>query len=92
MKVYNNRHNSQFKIGNGFLEQTTTFFYRESIVSSDGGCQEDIINRRNKAKVVFSSLLPIWNSKKLKLSTEIRIFNSMLNPFYYMPVNHGWYQ
>jgi hypothetical protein len=76
MKVYNNRHNSQFKIGNDVLKQTTKFCYLGSIVSCDGGCYDDIINWRNKAGAAFNSLLPIWNSKKLKLSTKIRIFNS----------------
>jgi hypothetical protein len=75
-KVYNNIHNCQFKIGNDVLKQTTKFCCVGSIGSCDGGCQDDIINRRNKARAAFSSLLPIWNSRKLKLSTKIRIFNS----------------
>jgi hypothetical protein len=76
INVYNNRHNRQFKIGNDALKQTIKFCYLGSIVSCDGGCQDDIINQRNKAGAAFNSLLPIWNSKKLKLSTKIRIFNS----------------
>jgi hypothetical protein len=76
MKVYNNKHNSQFKIENDVLKQTTKLSYLGSIVSCDGGCYYDIINRRNKAGAAFNSLLPIWNSKELKLSTKIRIFNS----------------
>jgi hypothetical protein len=76
MMVYKNRHNSQFKIGNNILKQTTKFCYLGSIVSCDGGCQDDIINRRNKAGAAFNSLLLVWNSKKLKLSTKIRIFDS----------------
>jgi hypothetical protein len=92
MKVSNNRHNSQFKTINDVLKQNTKFCCLGSIVSCDGGCQDDILNWRNKTGAAFNSLLPIWNSKKLKLSTKIRIFNSMLNQFYYMPVNHGWYQ
>jgi hypothetical protein len=76
MKVYNNRHNSQYKIANDVLKQTTKSYYLGSIVSCDGGCQDDIINRRNKAGAAFNSFLLIWSSKKLKLSTKIRIFNS----------------
>jgi hypothetical protein len=76
VKVYNNRHNSPFKIGNDVLKQTTKFCYLGSIVSCVGGCQDDIINDRNKAGAAFNSLIPIWNFKKLKLSTKIRIFNS----------------
>jgi hypothetical protein len=74
MKVYNNRQSRQFKVGNDVLKQTTKFCYLGSIVSCDGGCQDDIINRRNKAGAAFNSLLPIWKSKKLKLNTKIRIF------------------
>jgi hypothetical protein len=53
MKVNNNRHNSQFKIGNDVLKQTTKFCYLGSKVSCDGGCQDDIINQRNKAGAAF---------------------------------------
>jgi hypothetical protein len=76
MKVYNNRHNSQYKIRNNVLKQTIKFCYLGSIARCGGGCQDDIINRRNKAGAAFNNLLPIWNSNKLKLSTKIIIFNS----------------
>jgi hypothetical protein len=59
VKVYNNRHNSPFKIGNDVLKQTTKFCYLESIVSCVGGCQDDIINDRNKA---LSTKIIIFNS------------------------------
>jgi hypothetical protein len=57
-------------------KQTTKFCYLRSIVRCDGGCYDDIKDRINTAKAAFNNLLPVWNSKKLKLRTAIRMFNS----------------
>jgi hypothetical protein len=63
MKVNNNRNNSQIKIWDDVIKHTTQLCYLEFIVRCDGECYDD--------KAAFNDILPMWNSKKLKLMTKI---------------------
>ena len=58
------------------IKDTDRFTYLGSILSKDGGSDDDIKSRINKARHVFTTLRPIWNSKALSLPNKIRIFNT----------------
>jgi hypothetical protein len=62
MKVYNNSHNSQFKIGNDVLKPIILLpgIFGKLWWWMPGR----YINRRNKARAAFNSLLPKRNAKK----------------------------
>jgi hypothetical protein len=42
----------------------------------DGGANEDVIHRINKAKGAFAQLRSIWTSHQIHKRTKIRIFKS----------------
>ena len=45
-------------------------------MSKDGGADDDIRSRINKARHAFRTLRPIWQSSALSLHNKIRIFNT----------------
>ncbi|PVD36200.1 hypothetical protein C0Q70_03175 [Pomacea canaliculata] len=57
------------------------FTYLGSIVSKDGGADEDVGSRINKPRLAFHTLQPIWNSKALSLHTKIHILNANVKSF-----------
>ena len=58
------------------LEEVTSFVYLGSVVSIDGGCDEDIKVRINKARVAFNMLRKVWSSRVISRRTKFRIFNT----------------
>nr|KAG5697691.1 hypothetical protein BaRGS_000576 [Batillaria attramentaria] len=59
------------------IKEVDKFIYLGSVVSKDGGTDEDIKSRTNKARHAFShSAPPVWRSTALSLRNKIRIFNS----------------
>ena len=58
------------------IKEVDKFVYLESIVSKDGGTDEDIKSRINKARHAFNTLRPIWRLTSLSLHNKIRIFNT----------------
>ena len=66
------------KIDDQDIEDVETFTYLGGIVTSAGGCDEDITNRLGKAKGQFRRLKNIWSSSKLSILTKVRLFNSLV--------------
>ena len=58
------------------LEEVTTFTYLGSIISVDGGTEEDVCSRIGKARTTFNILNKIWKTKNISLKTKLQIFNS----------------
>nr|KAG5699610.1 hypothetical protein BaRGS_000726 [Batillaria attramentaria] len=58
------------------IKEVDKFIYLGSAVSKDGGTDEDIKSRTNKARHAFRTLRPICRSTALSLRNKIRIFNS----------------
>lgn len=61
----NNRQEHPLQLQGEDLVETNRFVYLGSIVNSDGGADEDVRSRINKARLEFNTLRPIWNSKAL---------------------------
>ena len=72
----NAEHGTPLWLHGNCLKETGRFKYLGSIVSVDGGADEDVQSRINKARLAFNSLRPIWKSKALSLQSKIRIFNT----------------
>ena len=64
------------KISDRNLEEISLFVYLGSTVSVNGGTDEDIKVKINKARVAFNLLKKIWNSLVIFCRTKLRIFNS----------------
>ena len=63
-------------LGNESLQEVDTFTYLGSIINREGGTEEDIKIRIQKARGAFVTLRNIWRSGQIKEKTKIRIFNS----------------
>ena len=55
-----------------------------SIVSTDGGTEEDVKARLGKARVAFHMLDKLWKSKIISRPTKLKIFNSNVSQYYCM--------
>ena len=58
------------------IKEADSFTYLGSVVSKDGGTEEDIRNRINKARHAFNTLRPIWRATFLSLQNKIRMFGT----------------
>jgi hypothetical protein len=72
----NNRQEHPLQLQGEDLKETDRFTYLGSVVSTDGGADEDVRSRINKSRLAFNTLRPIWNSKALSQRSKIRIFNT----------------
>ena len=73
MRVNNNRQEA-IQLQGKEIKEADSFTYLGSVVSKDGGTDEDIRNRINKARHAFNTLRPIWRATSLSLQNKIRIF------------------
>jgi len=64
------------QLQNEDIRETDRFVYLGSVVSKDGGTDEDIKSRISKARFVFNTLRPIWRSSALSLHNKTRVFNT----------------
>jgi len=55
----------EIKLKDEELEDVQGFTYLGSIVTSDGGADEDVKNRIGKAKQAFNTPRPQWNSTSI---------------------------
>jgi len=58
------------------IEEVQSFVYLGSVINIQGGTDEDVQNRIQKARSAFIMLSKIWQSKTITLNTKLRIFNS----------------
>nr|KAG5698646.1 hypothetical protein BaRGS_003160 [Batillaria attramentaria] len=58
------------------IKEVEKFTYLGSVVSKDGGADDDIKSRISKARHAFKTLQPIWRSPALSFHNKIRIFNT----------------
>lgn len=66
------------KINENEIEDVNTFTYLGGVVTSTGGCDEDITNRLGKAKAQFGRLRKIWSSSKFSIQTKVKLYNSLV--------------
>jgi len=72
----NNKQEQPIELQGENILDTDRFTYLGSMVSQDGGADDDIRSRINKARFAFTTLHAIWRSKTLSLQNKIRIFNT----------------
>ena len=58
------------------IQNVGQFCYLGSIISTNGGTDEDVRSRIAKARVAFNKLQKIWSMRNISRITKIRIFNS----------------
>ena len=72
----NNRQQDPIQLQQDNIKEVDKFVYLGSVVSKNGGTDEDIKSRINKARHAFTTLKPIWRSTALSISNKFRIFNT----------------
>jgi hypothetical protein len=72
----NAKSNNPIKVGNEDIEEVEKFTYLGSIVTPNGGTEEDVNARINKAKASFAQLNKIWSSTQIRNKTKLKIFNT----------------
>lgn len=58
------------------IERVKKFQYLGSIITPDGGAEEDVRNRIRLATIVFSKLRNLWFSNGISLELKLNIFTS----------------
>ena len=61
----NNKQQAPLQLRGENIKETDKFTYLGSIVSENGGADEDIRSRVNKARHACSTLRPVWNVSKM---------------------------
>ena len=59
-----------------------SFTYIGSIINKTGGTEEDIKSRIGKARHVFVTLEPVWNSRNIIIKTKLNILSSKVKFFF----------
>ncbi|CAG9135134.1 unnamed protein product [Plutella xylostella] len=65
-------------LDNESLQSVPRFVYLGSTITSQGGADEDVAARINKAKAAFAQLRSVWDSNVLKRRVKISLFNSVV--------------
>lgn len=58
------------------ISDVDNFTYLGSVISKDGGADEDVTNRINRARSAYVTLSRVWNSSQLSKRHKVNIFNS----------------
>ena len=72
----NTKQPARIQLNGNNLNNTTSFTYLGSIVTSDGGADKDIKARLSKARGAFINLKNIWKTSDISRKTKIGIYNS----------------
>ncbi|XP_062567574.1 uncharacterized protein LOC134229801 [Saccostrea cucullata] len=72
----NNKRETPIQLNGENIKETDRFTYLGSTVNKDGGGDDDVKSRINKARHAFHTLRQIWNFKALSINSKIRIFNT----------------
>uniref|UniRef100_A0A8D9EGU9 Craniofacial development protein 2 n=1 Tax=Cacopsylla melanoneura TaxID=428564 RepID=A0A8D9EGU9_9HEMI len=70
----NCRGNEDIMLDGEIIEKVESFQYLGSVVTTNGGADEDVTQRILKARRAFIQLNPIWKSAQLRRRTKLRIF------------------
>jgi len=66
----------EIKLKDEELEDVQSFTYLGSIVTSDGGADEDVKSRIGKARQAFNTSRSVWNSTSISTKSKLRIFTT----------------
>jgi len=72
----NTSNTQKFRLGNTEIEEVRSFVYLGSVVSENGGTEEDVASRIKKENCVFVQLYTVWRNHNISKRVKIRIFNT----------------
>ena len=74
----NKKLNEPIAVGDENLKCVNSFTYLGSVISKNGGLEEDIRNRLTKARTAFFKLRHISKSSFLRLRTKLHLYSSLV--------------
>jgi hypothetical protein len=74
----NTSNTQKFRLENTEIEEVRASVYLGSVVSENGGTEEDVGSRIKKANDVFVQLYPVWRNQNISKGVKIRIFNTSI--------------
>jgi hypothetical protein len=80
MRVGYVRANVPVTIGQKRIEEVDQFTYLGSVITADGGADDDVTCRIGKATAVLRRLQPLWRTNTIALQTKVRLLNSIVIP------------
>ena len=66
----------KFRVEETEIEEVGSFVYLGSVVSVNGGTEEDVASRIKKANGLFFQLYPVWRNHNISKGLKIRLFNT----------------
>ena len=66
----------KFRLEETEIEEGGSFVYLGSVVSENGGTEDDVASRIKKANGVFVQLYPVWRNPNIPKEVKISIFNT----------------
>jgi len=79
----------KFRVDETEIEEVGSFAYLGSVVSVNGGTEEDVASRIKKANGVFIQLYPVWRNHDISKGVKIRILNTNVKSVFYVLVKLG---
>ena len=72
--------NNRLSIQNKQIEDVDAFAYLGSVVSTEGGAEEDIQRRIGRAMGVFKILQKIWSLTSISVKIKLQLYNTIVLP------------
>ena len=72
--------NNRLSIQNKQIEDVDAFAYLGSVVSTEGGAEEDIKRRLGKAMWVFQKFQKIWSLPSISMKIKLHLYNTIVVP------------
>jgi hypothetical protein len=70
------------------IEEVRSSVYLRSVVSVNGGTEEDVANRIKKVNGVFFQLYPVWRIHETSKGVKIRKFNKNVKSCFMKTISH----
>uniref|UniRef100_A0A914UPB0 Reverse transcriptase domain-containing protein n=1 Tax=Plectus sambesii TaxID=2011161 RepID=A0A914UPB0_9BILA len=76
----NRKTKANITVGDKKIEEVKQFTYLGSVMTGDGGSDEDVDARIGKAAAVFKRMRPMWSSASINEGIKIRLFTTIIVP------------
>uniref|UniRef100_A0A914WQC5 Reverse transcriptase domain-containing protein n=1 Tax=Plectus sambesii TaxID=2011161 RepID=A0A914WQC5_9BILA len=76
----NRKTKANITVGDKEIEEVKKFTYLGSVMTGDGGSDEDVDARIGKAAAVFKRMRPMWSSASINEGIKIRLFTTIIVP------------
>uniref|UniRef100_A0A914VWQ7 Reverse transcriptase domain-containing protein n=1 Tax=Plectus sambesii TaxID=2011161 RepID=A0A914VWQ7_9BILA len=74
----NRKTKANITVGDKKIEEVKQFTYLGSVMTGDGGSDQDVDVRIGKAAAVFKRMRPIWSSASINEGIKIRLFTTIV--------------